>query len=368
MILFILSRVFFLAIASFSHNLFQLESGYLGIQVSRGEPPLAWVWANLDGRHFIKIATVGYTGTNFAYFPLYPILINLIGKFTYLTPIMSGISISVISTLLAVYFLLKLAKMDKLPALESTILILFFPFSFILNSVYADALFLFLTTAAFYFARKKEWFLSGCFALLASFTRFAGLALFPALIIEWWTQSGYQTINLNNLRKLIRSGLLAPLLNLSGFVFYTLILQFKYGNWLLFQTSLKAWKQEKIVFTLQVVYRYLKIFVSVSPHLLVYWVAVMEFVSFFLYFILGLYVYKNIRKSYGVFMMVLLVLVSFTGTFAGTPRYLVHLFPAYFGLSLLLNRHPKYRFIYYPLSIILGIVLTALFVRGHFVG
>lgn len=358
-LLFVLSRLFLLVVASRAENFTNQDLGYLGSQVSQGEPSWVWIWANMDGRHFIWVATKGYTGTNFAYFPLYPLLIDIISR-TGISPVLSGIFISVVSTLLASILLLKLVNIDRLKVskLEILFLLFLFPFSFILNSVYTDALFLLLTTASLYFVRRGNWSLSGIFAFLSSFTRFSGLALFPALLIEWLTVT----------HKRSRFWLVTPLLNLAGFLFYTFILEFVYGDWRLFQTSMKAWKQEKIIFILQVIYRYLKIFTSVSPNLLVFWVAVMEFVAFFLYMALGIYVYRNIRKSYGIFMITLLFLVTITGTFAGTPRYLVHLSPAYLGLAQIMQRYPRFRIIYYPVTIALGIILTALFVSGRFVG
>ncbi|MFZ2201987.1 MAG: mannosyltransferase family protein [Microgenomates group bacterium] len=358
LLLFFLSRLYFLFIALLSSYFIRTEPGYLGVQVSRGEPLWAWVWANMDGRHFINIATLGYTGTNFAYFPLYPLLINLVTR-AGLTPILSGIFISITATTLSAFYLLRLIALDKLKIskFETLLLFFFFPFGFILNSVYADALFLFLTTASFYYARKGKWLTSGVFALFASLTRLSGLALLPALIIEWWLQ-----------KKPFKKAMIASTLSLAGFVTYSALLQITQGNWRLFQSSMSAWKQDKFVLLPQVFFRYLKILISVSPNTLVYWVAVLELISFILYFLLAVYVFRKIRASYGVFMMVLLVLVSFTGTFAGTPRYLIHLFPAFIGLALLLKNYPWFRLIYYPVTIVLGVLITAFFVQGYFVG
>lgn len=357
-LLFLASRLFFLAVTTFSGNFIKIDPGYLGSQVARGEPPLAWAWANMDGRHFIKIATLGYSGTNFAYFPLYPLLINLVIRVG-LTPILSGIVISATATVLAAFYLLKLIDLDKLEIskIETLLLFLFFPFGFILNSVYADALFLFLTTASFYYARKGKWLTAGVFALLASLTRLSGLALLPALIVEWRLQ-----------KKPSPKAILAPMLSFAGFAIYALFLQVTQGNWRLFQSSMRAWKQEKLVFVTQVFYRYLKIFFHVSRSLLVYWIAVLEFSAFILYSALSVFVWKKIRPSYGVFMLVSLSLVTFTGTFAGTPRYLIHLFPAFIGLAMLLKNYPRLRLVYYPATLILGVLITAFFVQGYFVG
>lgn len=361
MIIFLISRLFFLMVALIAPAFVKLDPGYLGSQVSRGEPSLVWVWANLDGRHFINIAGFGYAGTNFAYFPLYPLLINLLSRFG-LTPIYAGILISSLATVLAAFYLLKLIDLDKLKIskLEALFLLFFFPFSFILNSVYADALFLFLTTASFYFARSKRWLVAAVFAFLATLTRLTGVALIPALVLEWWLQSRKRRIDWR--------GLVAPLSSLLGFVAYSLYLQFQFGNWRLFQTSMRAWQFERIVLLPQVFFRYFNIFLTVSPYLIVYWVAVLEFAAFILYFAIAIYVAKRIRASYGVFMMVLLFIRTFNGTFAGTPRYLIHLFPAYLGLAHLLMRHPWFRMFYYPVTVVLGILLTALFVQGRFIG
>ena len=366
LLLFFLSRLYFLLIAILSANFIRIEPGYLGIQVGQGEPFWAWVWANMDGRHFINIASLGYSGTNFAYFPLYPLLINLVSHLG-LTPIYAGILISSLATIFSLYFLFKVINLDDYAgkdkrrfSLEVIILLLFFPFAFILTSVYSDSLFLLLTTASFYFARSRHWLIAGIFAFLASLTRLSGIALIPALALEWWLQGGKKKIGWR--------GLIAPLGSLLGFVVYPLYLQIQFGNWRLFQSSFSAWKQDQFVLLPQVIFRYFKILTIVSPALLVYWVAALELVSFILYFALAIYVTKKIRVSYGLFMMVVLLLVTFTGTFAGTPRYLVHLFPAFIGLAYLFKRHPRYRFFYYSATFILGILITAFFVRGYFVG
>ena len=181
--LFVISRLFFLIIASLSHYFIKIDPGYLGSQVSQGEPSWIWIWANMDGRHFIKTATQGYSGTNFAYFPLYPLLINLVSGATILTPILSGLFISLLSVVLAVYYLFKIIDLDKhkVSKTEVALLLFFFPYGFVLNTVYADALFLFLTTASFYYARRGKWWATGVFALPASLTRLSRFSLFPAL-------------------------------------------------------------------------------------------------------------------------------------------------------------------------------------------
>ncbi len=365
-LIFLVSRLYFLIIALIAPAIVRLDPGYLGSQVSRGEPSLVWVWANFDGRHFITIAEKGYSGTNFAFFPLYPLLINLLGRFG-LPPIYAGIAISSLATIFSLFFLLKIVALDSYGGenkrrffLETSFLLLFFPLGFILNSVYSDALFLLLTTAGFYYARSRHWFIAGIVAVFASLTRLTGIALIPALVLEWWLQ--------NRKQKIDPSGLIAPFGAFLGFAAYSLYLQFHFGSWRLFQTSMQAWQLERIIFLPQVFYRYFNIFLTVSPRLLVYWVAALELVTFLLALALAVYVAKRLRTSYALFIAVVLLLRTFNGTLASTPRYLIHLFPIYLGLALLFSRHAWFRIIYYPAAFVLGILLTALFVQGRFIG
>jgi hypothetical protein len=105
----------------------------------------------------------------------------------------------------------------------------------------------------------------------------------------------------------------------------------------------------------------------VSPHLLVYWVAVLEFLSFISLAILAIYVLVKIRASYGVFMITALTLSSLSGTFVSTPRYWLHLFPAFLALVAISEKRPFLRKSIFLTFLILGLILTSLFTRGYFV-
>jgi hypothetical protein len=76
---FIGSRILFLVFTILAAVYFPIREGYLGKQFDSSVPYLVGVWGNFDGRHFLSIATEGYQKTNFAYFPLYPFIISLIG-------------------------------------------------------------------------------------------------------------------------------------------------------------------------------------------------------------------------------------------------------------------------------------------------
>lgn len=356
------SRLLFLLFAFLAIKFIPLQKGYLGKQFDSAAPYLAWVWANFDGRHYLEIAKIGYQRTNFAFFPFYPSLIRLTHYFLPVSHLYLGIVISLVSLFLAMIVIQKIVRLDFKEELASrTLLFLaFFSISFYYQAIYPDALFLLLSTTSFYFARQKKWLFSGLFGCLTTLTRFSGLALIPALAVEWYLQNK----KIVSWRFFKEAGT-ALFLTGFGLVLYLIYLQVFYGDFLLFQKSMIAWRQNELIFPVRVVYRYLKIFWLVDKRSLVYWVAVLEFISQFLYLGLAFYAWKRIRASYGLFMVTLLMMVSFTGTMAGTPRYLLHLFPGFIALALLFKNKQAIIAIII-LFFILGFLFTGLFTRGYF--
>lgn len=364
------SRILFFLFAMLATQAIPLREGYLGEQIDPVVPYFAWIWSNFDGRHFLNIATLGYQHFDFAFFPLYPLLINIFDYLLPLSPLLIGILISLISFLIAALIIYKIISIDfgENIARGAIFFLSFSPFAFFYNAVYADALFLLLSSTSFYFARKGNWFLSGVFGCLTVLTRLSGLALIPALGAEWYLQQKKPLRQLVNMVvPFLRTGAVALILTGAGLIIYMFYLQFFHGDFLLFQKSMIAWRQNEFIFPPQVIWRYIKIFFLVDKSLLVYWIAILEFFSFFVYIGLAVYVWKKVRASYGIFMMVLLLLVTFTGTFAGTPRYILHLFPAFLGIALLIYQYPRIRMPLIVLFIVLGFILTGLFTRGYFI-
>ena len=141
---------------------------------------------NWDGGHYIGIAQNGYSEKfQYAFFPLYPITINLLNNFVgnYL---LSAVLISIISTFFGLQLLYKLMSLDFDRKIADKVIagILIFPTSFYFLTAYSEGLFFLLTIAAFYFLRTRKLFWAVVFASLASATRLSGLAVVLGLIIE----------------------------------------------------------------------------------------------------------------------------------------------------------------------------------------
>lgn len=345
-----------------------LANDGLARTIAFGTPYMNWIWANFDGVRYLTIASFGYHYPNFAYFPLLPWIISLVNTATPLTHLDAGLIIVNLCTFASLIFVYKIIRLDYSEdiAFRAIILLLVFPFSYYYQSVYTDSPFLLLSTASFYFARRSQWLAAGVLGYFAGLTRLVGIVLLPVFILEWYLQQEKKKSMKQYIRLFLKQKAFFIFLIPLGIITYGLYLQIAFHNFFLFQKSMADWGQDKIVFPLQVVYRYIKIFFTASFGF-IYFVAFVEFVATVLYFALSVYVLRKIRLSYGIFMLLLLIIPTFTGTFQSMPRYLLHLFPAFLGIAVLTQ---KSRILFYSTALaclILQGIFVVLFTRGHFI-
>jgi hypothetical protein len=81
---------------------------------------------------------------------------------------------------------------DGAVAARTVWLIAVFPFSFFFSAVYADALYFCLCAWSLTLAGERRWYLACALAAMASMTRIPGIALFPALGLEYLRQHDWQ--------------------------------------------------------------------------------------------------------------------------------------------------------------------------------
>lgn len=345
----------------------------------------AWVWGfgNFDGVHYLRIAQDSYSAQySQAFFPLYPLLIRMFTEVNILLPkdpnldtrifvdpsfFYSGLILSNLVLLVALYFFYKLVILDykKEIGLKSIILLLVFPTAFYFGSIYTESLFLLLTVGFFYLIRKQNFIAAGVLAALASATRIFGLLLLLVFIVELYFKVKNRQILLKSeqFTKALIGILLAPM----GTLLYMLYLRFEFDNPLYFLTSqplFGAERSNEIILLPQVLFRYIKIFLTVSPTSLPFFNAFLEF-SFTLIALGLLFVsFKKIRFSYFIFTFGSLLLPTLTGTLSSMPRYSLMLFLMLPFLVKFSGRHFK---LVVVLFIILQIILVGLFTRGYWV-
>jgi Gpi18-like mannosyltransferase len=160
-----------------------------GTHVQESTHALLAVWGRWDAVHYLDIATLGYQGTNMAFFPLYPLLIRLLGSLAG-NHLIAGLLISNASFFFGLLYLYKLLEReyDRAVARRAIFYVSIFPTAVYFTAVYTESLFFMLTVASFYYMRTRAWWLAGIFGFLAALTRVEGVLLLVPFLIEWFSQ------------------------------------------------------------------------------------------------------------------------------------------------------------------------------------
>ena len=167
------------------------------------------------------IATQGYQGTDMAFFPLFPLLINILGSLAG-NHLVAGLLISNASFFFGLLYLYKLLEheYDRSVARRAIFYVSIFPSAVFFSAVYTESLFFMLTVASFYYMRSHRWWLAGAIGLFAAMTRVEGVLLVVPFLIEWFAQ--YKPRLSALIRQLIPGGLIP--LGLSIYMAYLWVL------------------------------------------------------------------------------------------------------------------------------------------------
>lgn len=146
-----------------------------------------------DCNAYERLALYGYEGrpsgfdkgdaNNWAFFPLYSILVWAVSKVTGLTVLFAG---TILTSLLTVW-----AAIVSWPLFEGKFrayfLFCFFlflgPFSYYFTTLYTEALFILLTAAGFVLLRRGDYIAAGIVGLVMTATRSTGLVFMAAIVI-----------------------------------------------------------------------------------------------------------------------------------------------------------------------------------------
>ena len=366
---FLIWQVLIIFTVTWSKSIFPLQNTYIGggEKTSFSDPklylnnPELYFRGNFDGLHYVNLVNQGPGLNNEAFFPLYPKLIGFLNPLIR-NIVVSGSLISSIFFLFGLYFFVKLIQLDhnKKTVFWSVIILFAFPVSFFFTSVYTEGLFFFLSVSCFYFARTRRWWLAACLVALATYTRFVGVFLIPALAVELYNQKpGF-------LFRSILPFLLMPL----GLLIYSNYLWKVKGDPLAFihvQKSFGQGRSDKIVLPYQVIYRYVRMLTTVSPKNPLYPTLALESFTAISFIALALIMVFKSRPSYALYALTSLILPTLTGNFTSMPRYALLCFPVFIFLGQYLTDHRKLRYLYLSFSLILAIIFLSLFARGYWV-
>jgi hypothetical protein len=143
--------------------------------------------ARWDSVWYLTIARFGYAHIRerMAFYPLYPGLIHIL-DWVVRSDLLAGVLISVVSFAVALVLLHRLVRLDfDTEVADTTVLLLAFcPVSFFFSAVYTESLFLALSVATIYAARRERWLACGLFGFAAALSRNGGIALIlPVAVI-----------------------------------------------------------------------------------------------------------------------------------------------------------------------------------------
>lgn len=349
-------------IAPFIIKNFKPSFPYFNVYLVNTNLP-SWIWSfgNFDGVHYLAIAKNGYAAQyTQAFFPLYPLLIKFFAFNKYF--LISGLLISNVSFLIALFFLYKLIKLDykKKIAFRSILLLLVIPTAYYFGSIYTESLFILLTILSIYFLRKEKLLLAALIGGFVALTRVNGIVLWLLFITEIYNLWKLKQIQF--LKPFIYS-LLIPL----GTTIYMIYSYFSFNNPLYFITAQPAFgasRSTSIVLLPQVLYRYLKILTTVPFQTYTFFTVANELIFTILVLILLIFSFKKVRFSYWLFSAMAVLLPTFTGTLSSMPRYSLVCFLLLPYLVIKLGK------IYFPLLIVLAIleaVFLILFSRGYWI-
>jgi Gpi18-like mannosyltransferase len=172
-----------------------------------------------DAIHYLDIAQHGYPYTKgtehlLGFFFFFPLLVKAF-SFVLLDVFIAGLGVCFVASVIGGYFLQQLVNLDAEDDGEPGRALWYFyclPTAYFLVVPYTESVFLALALASFYFARRRQWLVSGLLAALTSATRFNGILLLPALAVDAFSLEGKATLKKAYWLMLTPLGLLANLL------------------------------------------------------------------------------------------------------------------------------------------------------------
>lgn len=342
-------------------------------------PRSVYSFANFDGVHYLTIATQGYLHVNYiqAFFPMFPyVLLHLpyILLGASFNPLLIGLFMNSILFLIFLYlwYLYIQDIYGENVAWYSMLVYVLFPTSFYFAALYTESLFMVCMMGSLLCARKQFWFFAAILAGIASATKIVGVCIVPMLIWQLYETYFSKGKNVRLSSFLFAQWHRLVLLSLSsiGLGAYMVFLWQKFADPLFFlhvQSSFGAGRQSNLVLYPQVVYRYLKIFLTVPLFTLKGFAYVQEAVAATIGLIALLFSYSRRNRSYFLFALPAFLIPTLTGNFSSMPRYILVCFPLFIWLGTVVARNTKIRILWFAFATVLLLWNTLLFLQGYWV-
>ena len=321
-----------------------------------------------DVAHYMDIARDGYLqepfdvqnaqSRKFAFFPLHPLLLWLLGHVTK-DVMLAGAALVNFCFFLALVFLHKLTLAfgyDEATARRAIFYLAAFPVSYFFSVPLTESLFLLLTVASFYAAKRERWWTAGAIGMLAAATRVNGVLLLPALLLlSWQMYRSFPGSRLFPVRKVV--GVLLIPCGLVAYMFYSWYLS---GNALAFSDAVRHWGR-KPGFFLSGLFKY-----AIHPHqVLEPWNPnLLNFASAILCFVAIYILIRRREWTLAFYASISILLPLSSGILQSLDRYTLAFFPVFMALAMVARSERLDQTIRFVFVILLGI-MTALFAANY---
>ena len=337
-----------------------------GAHYTASTNPLLAVWGRWDAEHYLGIAKAGYNGTEPAFFPLYPLLIRIVGAFTG-SQLVAGLIISNVASFFGLLYLYKLVEHEynRHVAQRATFYVSIFPTAIFFSAVYSESLFFCVTVASFYYLRERRWVMAGLFGFLAALTRSEGVLLAAPMFIEWIIaakEGGHEFFRywIDDVVKPLIGMALVPL-GLACYMAYLWVLN---GDPLRFSHVQTHWGRHFAPPWVSFASTVQKI---VHAHATQTVANESLELAFTLLMLIVLFVgFRRLRLSYVVYMALSIIIPMCTASLMSMPRFALVLFPM-FALFGLWGARPTFQNAYVAFSLPLLGLFTVLFADWYWV-
>ena len=326
--IFVISRIFYYAVVV----------GVLSVQDLGYRPSFLCQW---DCGWYLSITSNGYMKTaltegqvgaaNWAFFPLHPLIVKALADLTNISVLGAAYLLGNLFLFGALIYLYKyISKLFSITAARYTvILIAASPVNVYFTSFYTESLFIFLLSAAIYYANQRRWIIGGIFGSLLGATRNSGFLIGLIFIAIFVINKDWKRED-SKLRSFLISLTLIP----AGLVSYMIFLYYRTGDPLAFYHTQKdgwGWTQNSSPLWIVESLRWLmggilfgSLFVKVMHMILI--VSCITCLYFFL------------KKRYIELIVILPVTLFTLNSTMFSYRYFLGLYPIYLMFALLVEK------------------------------
>jgi Gpi18-like mannosyltransferase len=328
-------------------------------------------WQRWDAVRYLRIAQYGYQTTpDFAFFPLFPLLIRafafMVGDWSYLAVGTILSNLALLGSLFVLYPLAADLGGDRVGR-RSLLYLCIFPTAFFFFTAYNESLFLFLTCGVFLALQRQRWWLAGILGCCAALTRNAGILLIFPYLYELW--DARERLRVSWLALL--SGLLPIILIPAGTLLYSVYCWQATGDPFVYANVQSSWARH-LSWPWQGIWQALFEFFWNQPFGSFFQVHVLLGLSATLGFIvLTIVGWKKLRFSYSLWNALLLFYFLLSPSIEqhdpliSLQRFVLELFPAFITLGFLSIERPRIHLALQIVFISLQATLSLLFVMNR---